>query len=149
MAGKMRLTPLSFTFIICIFLFFSAFVCFLCYAHYILLYILNIVCVFIFCTIIHYVYSYFLCFYNMGHVLVGDDGNSRVYRCTMKQNRKDCIVLFEESEYELVILEAYWQSRAKVKMSNNRYHFLCIHCKTFYKDKITILSQDVQSLQGL
>ena len=74
----------------------------------------------------------------LGQVLVGDDGKSRVYRCTMKQNQKDCAMLFEESEYKHVVLEAYWQSRSKVKMPNNRYHFHCIHCKASHKDMNTI-----------
>ena len=56
----------------------------------------------------------------------------------MKQNRKDCAVLFEEGEYEQAVLEAYWQSRSKVKMPNNMYHFLCIHCKASHKDKNTV-----------
>ena len=86
-----------------------------CATHDIFLCILNIVCIFVICTIIHYAYSYFHCFYNMGHVLVGNDGNSRVYRCTMKQIQKECVVLFEESEYELAILEAYWQWGWKIQ----------------------------------
>ena len=56
----------------------------------------------------------------------------------MKQNRKDCAVLFEEGEYEQAVLEAYWRSRSKVKMPNNRYPFLCIHCKASHKDKNTV-----------
>jgi hypothetical protein len=68
-------------------------------------------------------------------VFVGADKKSRVYRCTMKQNRKPCAMLFEEHEYEQVLLEVYWQSKGKVKLVNNKYHFHCIYCKTSLKDK--------------
>ena len=57
------------------------------------------------------------------------DKKSRFYRCTMKQNRKTCAVLFEEHEYEQVILEAYWQAEGKVKLSNNRYPFIAFTAK--------------------
>ena len=75
---------------------------------------------------------------NMVQVLVGDEGKSRVFRCTMKQNRKPCAVLFEEEEYEQAVIEAYYQSKEKVKLPNNRYPFSCIHCKTSHKDKNTV-----------
>ena len=71
-------------------------------------------------------------------VFVGDAGKSRVFRCTMKQNRKPCAVLFEENEYEEAVIEAYYKSKEKVKMPNNRYPFACIHCKTSHKDKNTV-----------
>ena len=56
----------------------------------------------------------------------------------MKQNQKPCAVLFKEHEYEQVVLEAYWQTKGKVKLPNNMYHFHCIHCKTFLKEKNTV-----------
>jgi hypothetical protein len=43
----------------------------------------------------------------LGQMFVGADKKSRVYQCTMKQNRKPCAVLFEEHEYEQAVLEAY------------------------------------------
>ena len=69
---------------------------------------------------------------------MGADKKSRVYRCTMKQNRKTCAVLFEEFEYEQAVLEAYWQAKGKIKLSNNRFPFHCIYCKTSLKDKNTV-----------
>ena len=56
----------------------------------------------------------------------------------MKQNRKNCAAIYCEEEYEKLVLEAYWQARAKTKMANNRYPFFCIFCKESYKDKNTL-----------
>ena len=55
----------------------------------------------------------------------------------MIHNRKQCIALYLEEEYEQLVLECYWTARAKVKMPNNRYRFICIHCKESLKDKNT------------
>jgi hypothetical protein len=55
----------------------------------------------------------------------------------MIHNRKQCIALYLEEEYEQLVLECYWTARARVKMPNNRYRFTCIHCKETHKDKNT------------
>ena len=55
----------------------------------------------------------------------------------MIHNRKQCIALYLEEEYEQLVLECYWTARARVKMPNNRYRFICIHCKESHKDKNT------------
>lgn len=68
-------------------------------------------------------------------VFAGDDGKSRIFRCTMTHNRKHCAAIYWEDEYEKLVLEAYSQARAKTKMANNRYPFTCIHCKESHKDK--------------
>jgi hypothetical protein len=68
-------------------------------------------------------------------VFVGVDGRSRVFRCTMQQNRKNCAAIYTEEEYEELVLEAYWQARDKIKMANNMYRFNCIHCRESHKDK--------------
>ena len=71
-------------------------------------------------------------------VFAGDDGKSRIFRCTMKQNRRTCAAIYCEEEYERLVIEAYWQSRSKTMMANNRYKFECIHCKESHKDKNTV-----------
>ena len=68
-------------------------------------------------------------------VFASDDGRSRIFRCTMKQNRKICAAIYLEEEYEDLVLEAYWQAWDKNKMSNNRCRFTCIYCKESHKDK--------------
>lgn len=70
-------------------------------------------------------------------VFVDDDEKSRIFCCTMKQNRKHCAVIYYKDEYEELMLEAYWQEGAKTKMTNNRYRFTCVHCKESHKDKNT------------
>lgn len=42
-------------------------------------------------------------------VFVDDDEKSRIFCCTMKQNRKHCAVIYYKDEYEELMLEAYWQ----------------------------------------
>lgn len=55
----------------------------------------------------------------------------------MTHNRKQCVALYLEEEYEQLVLECYWTARARVKGPNNRYRFCCIHCKESHKDKNT------------
>ena len=71
-------------------------------------------------------------------MFVGNHGRSRIFRCTMKHNRKNCAAIYCEEEYEKLVLEAYWQAKAKTKLANNRYQFTCIHCKESHKDKNTL-----------
>jgi hypothetical protein len=53
----------------------------------------------------------------------------------MKQNRKNCVAIYTEEEYEELVVEAYWEARDKIKMANNRYMFNCIYCRESHKDK--------------
>ena len=53
----------------------------------------------------------------------------------MKQNQRNCGAIYSEEEYEKIVLEAYWQARAKTKMGNNRFRLSCIHYKESHKDK--------------
>lgn len=71
-------------------------------------------------------------------MFAGENGTSRVFRCTMKQNRKNCAAMYTEEEYEELVLEAYWQAKDKIKQANNRYRFICIHCRESVKDKNTV-----------
>lgn len=45
----------------------------------------------------------------------GEDGNSRIYKCTMAHNRDVCVVLYVEEEYEALVLECNWKSKTNVK----------------------------------
>lgn len=56
----------------------------------------------------------------------------------MNQNRKNCAAIYTEEEYEELVLEAYWQAKDTYKQANNRYRFICIHCRESGKDKNTI-----------
>lgn len=56
-------------------------------------------------------------------VFTWDDDKFIVHCCNKMQNRKPCAMLFEKDKYEQVVLEAYYQLRAKVKMVNNMYPF--------------------------
>ena len=48
----------------------------------------------------------------------------------MTYNKKCCIALFLEAEYETLIVEAYWESRViTTRFDNGRHPFSCIHCK--------------------
>ena len=75
------------------------------------------------------------------HVLLqvrgGEDGKSRIFRSTMTHNRKQCVALYLEEEYEHLVLECYWTARSKEKMANNRFRFFCIYCRESHKDKNT------------
>ena len=73
----------------------------------------------------------------MLQVFGGEDGKSRIFRSTMSHNRKQCVALYLEDEYEQLVLECYWTARARVKGPNNRYRFSCIHCQESHKDKNT------------
>ena len=53
----------------------------------------------------------------------------------MTHNRHVCAVLYEEEEYEALVLECYWQSKTNVKHSNNRYIYKCIYCSQQFLDK--------------
>ena len=54
----------------------------------------------------------------------------------MTYNRKACVTLFLEAEYDSLILEAYSESRVTTeKRKNGRYPFSCIFCKEIHKDK--------------
>jgi hypothetical protein len=67
----------------------------------------------------------------------GEDGKSRIFRSTMMHNRKQCVALYLEEEYEQLVLECYWTARSKEKSANNRFTFFCIHCLESHKDKNT------------
>ena len=67
----------------------------------------------------------------------GEDGKSRIFQNTMTHNRKQCVSLYLEEEYEQLVLECYWTACSKEKTANNRYRFFCIHCKESHKDKNT------------
>ena len=47
-------------------------------------------------------------------------------------------IIYCEEEYGKLVLEVYWQARAKTKTGNNRYRISCIHCKESHKDKNTL-----------
>ena len=54
----------------------------------------------------------------------------------MTYNRKPCVALFLEAEYDALIIEAYSESRVTTeKLKNGRYPFSCIFCKEIHKDK--------------
>ena len=72
-------------------------------------------------------------------VFAGDDGKSRIL-LYYEQNPKNCAIIYCEEEYEELMLESYWQVRAKTKMSNKRYRFTCIHCNESHKDKNMFLT---------
>lgn len=59
----------------------------------------------------------------------GEDRKSRIFRNTMTYNRKQCVALYLEEEYEQLVFECYWTTRLNEKMTNNMYRFSCIHCK--------------------
>lgn len=61
----------------------------------------------------------------------------RIFRSTMTHNRKQCVALYLEEEYEQLVLEYYWTARSKKKMTNNMYKFSCIHYKESHKEKNT------------
>ena len=59
----------------------------------------------------------------------------RIYKNTMTHNKHVCAVLYEEEEYETLVLEYYWQSKTNVKHSNNCYIYKYIYCSQQFFDK--------------
>ena len=71
-------------------------------------------------------------------MFAGDDGTSRIFCCTMKQNKKNCATIYTAEEYEKLVLEAYWHAKDMIKQANNMYMFIGIHYRKSVKDKNTI-----------
>ena len=54
----------------------------------------------------------------------------------MTHNRKPCVALIMEAEYDALTLEAYWEARVTTeRLKNGRYPFSCIFCKEIHKNK--------------
>ena len=54
----------------------------------------------------------------------------------MSHNRKSCVALFLEGEYEALTVEAYWESRVvTTRLDSGRHPFSCKYCKETHLSK--------------
>lgn len=64
----------------------------------------------------------------------------------MRHNKHVCVVLYEDEEYETLVLECYWQSKTNVKYSYNCYIYECIYYSQQFLDKNGILYHKFMNL---
>ena len=71
----------------------------------------------------------------LSQLMVGEDGTSVIYECSMMHNRHQCATLYLEDEYKNLVLEMNWTTKSIVRNASTPFGFTCVDYNEILKDK--------------